>query len=150
MSRFLFRLKAASLAAVLAGSGWGCQSHRALREGNYQEVTPENLHEASSSEAKDIPDALAALLRARLEKKADISEEQAIEAVISLGKTGQPRHASTLEAVLKSDPSADARYFAAESLGTLAPEKLRERAPKLLETEQDPVVRQRLEASLKP
>jgi HEAT repeat protein len=133
------------LAASLLAGSLGCHGYAALREGRYAEVEPETIHAAGSSGAEDLPDALAKLLGQRIEGSGGITEEQAIEAVISLGKIGQERHADTLQAILRGDPSADARYFAVEALGKVAPAKLKADVPRLLQAEKDPVVRKRLQ-----
>jgi hypothetical protein len=137
-----------AIVASAAALSLGCVRYGDLVEGRYADVEPSTIHASGSSSREDLPAALAALLRARLAGNADVTEEKAIEAAISIGKIGSAADGELLAELLRRDASADVRYFAADSLWLLAPAELRAIAPSALENERDAVVRGRLEKAL--
>ncbi|MDK2970508.1 MAG: hypothetical protein PWP23_263 [Candidatus Sumerlaeota bacterium] len=140
---FAATFAAATVAAALMTSG--CASSASLREGNYEDVTPHELHRAGKSGDAELAAPLRALLEERLASgTTTITDEQAIEAVIALGRTGDASDGAAMLRVAREDHSPDVRAFAIEALARLNPPLLAAERGALLSAENDPLVRARL------
>ena len=129
----------------------GCSSTRALRSGDYGNVAPDDLVKAGESQDSELAPPLRQLLETRLSQGEDaVSEDQAIEAVIALGKVGGRSDSAILLKVLETEPSADVRFFAVDALHAIDAVAFQKAAPRLRESEGSDLVRGRYDQLLAP
>ncbi|MCB2154079.1 HEAT repeat domain-containing protein [bacterium] len=129
----------------------GCASLGSLRERRYAEVTPEQIHRAGETDDSQLAPPLRGMLEDRLDPGGtDVTDAQAIEAVIALGKVGSAKDAAVVERMLSDDPSEDVRYFSVDALAALDPDGFSTRAERLLEEEGSALVRERISELMTP
>jgi hypothetical protein len=124
----------------------GCSSQGALRDGRYAEVKPEQLRRAGESETPHLAAPIQDLLLDWCRNPASVvTEAQAIEAAIALGQAGGAANGPSLLEAAGTRRGLDVRYFAVESLAAVDPGLLRQEAPRLLASEDSPLVRAAIE-----
>lgn len=142
-------MRACVLVSMCFATG-GCANYGPLRAGEYDRVEPQLLVEAGRSGDAKLAEPLAAMLTARLDQPASgVTEEQAVEAVIALGRVGEAAHAPVAHRLLVSDPSSSVRYFAARTLHALDPRRMAEHAKAIRQAQTDPLVIEQIDAMLR-
>lgn len=129
------------LIAVIAG----CTNYSSLRTGEYDRVEPSLLAEAGDSGNHELVEPIAKLLMQRLNNAKSVTDEQAIEACIAIGKLNGKDHSDLLLKLVMKDASSDVRFFSANALKQVDQSKFNTEYDSIIKAQQDEFILKHLQ-----